>query len=77
VAADLSPEAVTRAAEAAGITEDTARAALEAAAPILAGAWGLTDRERQQEQMRQLNQNLLGAAAEYYRLAYPEAAGED
>ena len=72
------PDAAVRAIQdAIGLDQFDARAALAAAAPILAGAWGVTGRERQQEQMRQLNQNLLGAAAEYYRLAYPEAAGED
>lgn len=54
-----------------------ARTALEAAAPVLAEAWGVTEREQMQELIRQNNQNLLAAASEYYRLAYPETATKE
>jgi hypothetical protein len=33
--------------------------------------------ERDREQIRQANQNLLAAASEYYRLAYPETAAKE
>jgi hypothetical protein len=57
--------------------ETLTRKMLEAAAPLLAEAWGVTDQERMREQIRQNNQNLLAAASEYYRLAYPEAATKE
>ena len=57
--------------------EALARVALEAAAPILAEQWGVADSERMRELIRANNQNLLAAAAEYYRLAYPGAAKEE
>jgi hypothetical protein len=47
-------------------------AALEAAAPLLAEAWGVADRERMQEQTRRLREAMSAAQVEYYRLAYPD-----
>ena len=52
-------------------------AALEAAAPLLAEAWGVADSENTRELIRANNQNLLAAAAEYYRLAYPGASAKE
>jgi hypothetical protein len=69
--------AVASLAEAAYPVEALAKVALEAAAPVLAEAWGVTERERLREQIRQNNQNLLAAASEYYRLAYPETAAKE
>jgi len=60
-----------------GSAERLARAALEAAAPLLAEAWGVADSENMRELIRANNQNLLAAAAEYYRLAYPGAAAKE
>ena len=81
---DIPQEAINAAAEAIGLgmairkpPQTLALEALEAAAPLLAEAWGVTDQERMREQIRQNNQNLLAAASEYYRLAYPEPATKE